>query len=273
VEARENPPWCRKLADRLTTMVHEVARRGFGREAEAYERSRPSYPPDAVAWLVNHLQVRPGAVVADLAAGTGKFTRLLLPSGAFVVAVEPVHAMYQVLHHMLPASPIVAGTAESMPIRSSSLDAVCAAQAFHWFDAEKVFAELARVLRPGGRVGFVWNARDRSVDWVRSVWAIMDEVERKAPWRDHDHWSESAFGQRRDFGPLHSETFHHQHLTTPAGIVDRIRGVSHVAALPTREQQQVLENVHRLLEEHPDTRGRNELHLPYRVDCYWTERR
>ena len=134
-------------------MVHEVAVRGFGREAEAYERSRPSCPPDAVAWLVHHLQVGPGAVVADLAAGTGKFTRLLVPTDAFVLAIEPVEGMYQVLRPTLPRVPIVAGTAEAMPIKSSALDAVCAAQAFHWFDAEKAFAELARVLRPGGRVG------------------------------------------------------------------------------------------------------------------------
>jgi SAM-dependent methyltransferase len=254
-------------------MVHEVAARGFGREASAYERSRPSYPPDAVAWLVEHLRVRPGTVVADLAAGTGKFTRLLVPAGAFTVAIEPVAGMYQLLRRMLPHVPIVAGTAEAMPVRSSSLDAVCAAQAFHWFDADTAFAELARVLRPGGRVGFAWNARDRSVDWVRRLWETMDDVERQAPWRDHDNWGDSAFGERPEFGPMHSETFRHEQVTTPAGMVDRIRGVSHVAALPAPEQDQVLEEVRRLLQEHPDTRGRSELRVPYRVDCYWCERR
>lgn len=162
-------------------MVHEIASSGFGREAEAYERSRPSYPPDAVAWLVNHLQVRRGSVVADLAAGTGKLTRLLLPTGASVIAVEPVPAMHQVLHRLLPTVPAVAGTAETMPIKSASLDAVCVAQAFHWFDADAAFSELARVLRPGGRVGLVWNARDRDIDWVRRVWAIMDEVDGQRP--------------------------------------------------------------------------------------------
>lgn len=109
-------------------MVHEVALRGFGCEAEAYERSPPSYPPDAVAWLVDHLRVRPGAVVADLAAGTGKFTRLLVPTGASVLAIEPVEGMRQVLHEALPRVRIVAGTAEAMPVKSSSLHAVCAAQ-------------------------------------------------------------------------------------------------------------------------------------------------
>ena len=110
------------------------------------------------------------------------------------------------------------------------------------------------------------------MDWVDSVWAIMDEVERRAPWRDHENWSESAFGERRDFDPLQSASFGHEHLTTPAGIVDRILGVSHVAALPTREQHEVLERVRRLLDQHPDTRGRRELRVPCRVDCYWTER-
>ena len=255
-------------------MVHEVATRGFGREAEAYERSRPSYPPDAVAWLVHHLQLDTGSVVADIGAGTGKLTRLPLPTGAFVLAVEPVRGMRQLLHQLLPTVPTVAGTAEAIPIKSSSLDAVFAAQAFHWFGAEKAFRELARVLRPGGRVGIVWNARDRTVDWVQRVWAIMDHVERNAPWRDHDNWRESALGERRDhFGPLHSATFRHAHVTTPAGIVDRIRGVSHVAALPAREKDEVLADLRRLLADHPDTRGRSELRVPYRVDCYWTERR
>lgn len=72
---------------------------------------------------------------------------------------------------------------------------------------------------------------------------------------------------------MHSETFRHEHLSTPAGVVDRIRGVSHVAALPAPEREEVLENVRRLLDEHPDTRGHDELRVPYRVDCYWCERR
>lgn len=247
--------------------------RGFGREAEAYERSRPTYPPEAVAWFVHHLGIRPGAVVADLAAGTGKFTRLLVPTGATVVAIEPVQGMNQLLRTAVPGVPVVAGTAEAMPIRSSSLDAVCAAQAFHWFDAERAFAEFARVLRPEGGVGLVWNARDRGVDWVRRVWAIMDDVERDAPWREHDEWRDAAFGERREFGPLHRETFRHEHPSTPAGIVDRVRASSHIAALPTREQDEVLGAVRQLLDTHPDTRGRSELRIPYRVDCYWCRRR
>ena len=253
-------------------MVHAVARLGFGREAQAYERSRPSYPPEAVAWLVRHLRLARGATVADVAAGTGKLTRLLVPTGARILAMEPVPGMRKVMQQVLPATPVVAGTAEAMPLRASCLDAVCVAQAFHWFDAEAAFAELARVLRRGGRVGILWNARDRSVEWVDRAWAIMDRVERAAPWRDHEHWRQSAFGERAHFGPLRTATFRHEHPTTPEGVVDRIRGVSHVAALEPRQQERVLDEVRELLATHPETRGRRELRIPYRVDCFWTER-
>ncbi|HTJ74412.1 MAG TPA: methyltransferase domain-containing protein [Acidimicrobiales bacterium] len=254
-------------------MVHEVAAVGFGREAAAYERSRPSYPPAVVAWLVENLRIGPGAVVVDLAAGTGKLTRLLVPAGAAIVAVEPVVGMSEVFRELLPEVPLVAGTAEALPVRSSSLDAVCVAQAFHWFNADAAFAELARALRPGGRVGIVWNARDRAVDWVDRVWGVMDHVERRAPWRDHENWRESALGARPGFGPLHSATFRHEQPTTPEGIVDRIRGVSHVAVLPADERAEVLDEVRRILAEHPDTSGRDQLAVPYRVDCFWAERR
>ena len=253
-------------------MVHDVAKLGFGKEAVTYEHSRPSYPPDAVAWLVDRLGLRPGAVAVDLAAGTGKLTRLLVPTDAFVIAVEPVLGMRLVLHEVLPTVPIVAGTAESLPIKTSSVDAVCVAQAFHWFDADSAFAELERILRPGGGVVILWNARDRSVDWVDQVWAVMDEVEKRAPWRDHENWRDAAFRDRPGFGPVGNATFHHDHLTTPAGVVDRMRGVSHVAVLDPTAQAQVLTRVQTVLSEHPDTRGRLELRIPYRVDCYWLER-
>jgi len=256
----------------MATMVHPVARLGFGREAEAYERSRPPYPPDAVAWLLRHLRVRPGAVVADLAAGTGKLTRLLVPGGARVIALEPVRGMHQVMQQLLPAVPLIAGTADAIPLKASSLDAVCVAQAFHWFQADKAFTELARVLRQGGRVGMLWNTRDRSVEWVDQVWAIMDDVEKGAPWREHRNWRESVFGEPPQFGPPQTATFHHEHATTPHGVVERIRGVSHVAALEADEQESVLAEVAELLATHRQTRGRQELRIPYRVDCCYLER-
>jgi SAM-dependent methyltransferase len=252
-------------------MVHEVAAAGFS-DAADYEAARPSYPPDAVAWFVDHLRIAPGARVVDLAAGTGKLTRLLAPAGAHLVAAEPVAGMRDRFVASVPGVPVLACTAEQLGFRDSSLDAVTVAQAFHWFDHARAIDELARVVRPGGRVGLVWNARDRSVDWVDGVWSIMDRVEKQAPWRDHDNWRDSAFREMPGFGPLHEGEFRQTHVVTPEAMVQRVASVSHVAVLPDDEREAVLDEVRDLLSTHPDTAGRADLAVPYRVDCFWFER-
>lgn len=253
-------------------MVHQVAQRGFGREAAAYERSRPTYPPDALSWLVTNLRMGKVSIVADLAAGTGKLTRLLLPTGAAVLAIEPVQGMRDALRMAVPEVPVIAASAEAIPLGSGTLDAVTVAQAFHWFDADKAFAELGRVLRPGGRLGVISNSRDRSVDWVDRAWAIMDRVESTAPWRDHD-WRVSAFKDRPAFTQFTTATIHHEHSCVPEDVVDRFRGVSHIAALPPDQRAAALAEIRGLLDTHSETRGRSELQIPYRVDCSWCERR
>jgi SAM-dependent methyltransferase len=252
--------------------IHDVAARGFDAGADVYERARPSYPPEAVAWLVEHLRIAPRTTVVDLAAGTGKLTRLLASSGASLLAVEPVGGMRAQLRATRRDVPVVAATAEALPFRDAALDAVTVAQAFHWFDADRAFTELARVLRPGGRVGMVWNARDRRVDWVDQLWSIMDRVEKRAPWRDHERWSDAALGARPGFGALHAATFHHEQPISADGIVERFASVSHVAVLPDTERGAVLDEVRAVLATNPDTAGRHDLALAYRVDAYWCER-
>jgi SAM-dependent methyltransferase len=252
--------------------VHEVASSGFGAEAAAYERARPSYPDDAVAWITDALRITAPATVADVAAGTGKLTRLLAPSGATVVAVEPVAGMREFLAATTAGALAVAGTAEALPFADSSIDAITVAQAFHWFDASAALHEFHRVLRPGGRVGLIWNARDRSVSWVDAMWTVMDRVEKRAPWRDHDEWRETAFVDQPWFTPLTEETFRHEQILTRDDAVDRMRSVSHVAVLPPDEQAAVLDEIRDVLASDPATAGRETVALPYRVDAYWAER-
>ena len=105
--------------------VHEIAATGFGAEAAAYERSRPSYPTDAVSWLLDGLRITPGRppgmVVLDLAAGTGKLTRLLVPAGSTLIAAEPVAGMRETFARVCPEVPMVACTAELLSFASGSL--------------------------------------------------------------------------------------------------------------------------------------------------------
>lgn len=267
-------------------MVHQVAVAGFGESADVYDRSRPTYPREAVEFFVSTLGIGVGSRVCDLAAGTGIFTRLIADRGATVVACEPVAGMRAQLRMHLPVLATVAGTAERLPFADASLDAVTIMQALHWFDGPAATAELHRVVRPGGRVGFAWNARDRSIDWLDAVWCVMDRVEKRAPWRAHDRtgdgdqqfgdpngWTEGRAGVFQiGFSPIVYARFFHEQPVTPEQVVDRVAGVSHVQVLPAGERAAVLDKVRTILAEHPGVAGRESLVLPYRVDCYWTER-
>jgi SAM-dependent methyltransferase len=253
-------------------VVHDVAAAGFNDPAD-YEAARPSYPPDAVAWFVEQLRIAPGRRVADVAAGTGKLTRLLVPTGAELLAVEPVSGMRATFHRLLPDVAVVAGTAEALPLAARSFDAMTVAQAWHWFDHERASAEAGRVLRKGGRLGLVWNARDRTEPWVDEVWSIMDRVEKRAPWRDHENWRDSALhAAMPGFGAWHETEFRHAQRITPEGVVQRVASVSHVAVLSDPEREAVLGEVRDVLATHPAVRGRETVEIPYRVDCFWAER-
>lgn len=113
----------------------------FGPKANEYEKGRPDYPPTAIAWLIEALGINGNSTVIDLAAGTGKLTRLLLPTGARVIAIEPVEGMREVLSSVVPAAEVLEGTAEQLPLPDASTDAVTVAQAFHWFRGQEALAE------------------------------------------------------------------------------------------------------------------------------------
>lgn len=140
----------------------------FGPHAAVYERARPGYPAAAVRYCLPEGARR----VLDLGAGTGKLTRGLLDLGLDVTAVEPLPEM----RALIPAAAhVLAGGAEAIPLPDASMDAVFAGQAFHWFDHDRALPEIARVLRPGGTVGLLWNRLDDRVPWVAVIADIVKE--------------------------------------------------------------------------------------------------
>ena len=114
-------------------------------------------PPWLAAEVVDVPGLPPTATVLDLGAGTGKLTRLLVTAFDIVVAVEPAEAMRRLLETLCPEAEALAGTGQEVPLADASVDAVFAAQAFHWFDDERAVAEIVRVLRPGGALVLMWN--------------------------------------------------------------------------------------------------------------------
>jgi len=249
-------------------VIHEAAARGFADAAEAYERGRPGYPPAAVEHLCDVLGIGPGRAVLDLAAGTGKLTQLLVPTGAEVVAVEPVEGMRAALVRVLPEVTALAGTAEELPLPAASVDAVVVGSAFHWFRGDDALAEIHRVLRPRGSLGLLWNVRDESVPWVAELSALMEPHRGGAPGYSSGGWRE-AFTRTTLFSPLRRAEFRHVHRLEPEAVVARVASVSFVAALAESDRAAVLARVRALLARDPATRGREVVELPYRTDVWW----
>jgi len=248
--------------------VHPMATGGYSRSADSYVRGRPDYPPAALDWLRNDLGLEPGRAALELGAGTGKFTRLLIETGAAVTAVEPVGAMLDELRRALPAVFASQGTAQRMPAADASADAVICAQAFHWFASAESLAEIRRVLKPGGKLGLIWNVRDQSVGWVAELTRIMAPYEGDAPRYDHGEWRRIFPAQ--GFGELHERTFVHSHIG-PAEqvIVERVASVSFIAALPEETREKVLEDVRTLIASTPELAGRDPVAMPYITNAYW----
>ena len=248
-------------------MIHAAAQTGYTREAEAYSRGRPDYPEALHGWLRDALRLAPGQRVADVGAGTGKFTRLLVATGAEVLAIEPVDAMRAELGRV-PQVVALAGTAQALPLESASLDAITCAQAFHWFAHSASLDEFARVLRPGGRLGLVWNVRDEAVDWVRRITAIITPFEGDAPRYHKGDWRQPF--PHPAFSPLEEAAFAYAHVGPPDRvIVDRIMSVSFIAAQNEANRNDVRAALLDLVATHPDLEGRDPVAFPYRtVACH-----
>ena len=253
----------------VMTDIHPAAARGFTGGVSAYVRGRPEFPPAALAWLRDDLGLCPGKTAIELGAGTGKFTRLLLESGAGVTAVEPVGAMFEVLRRLLPAVTALQGTAQRIPAANASADAVICAQSFHWFATAESLAEIRRVLKPGGVLGLIWNVRDPSAGWVRELTRIMDPYEGDAPRYDQGEWR--WIFPAPGFGDLRERDFVHAHIGPPEQvIVERVASVSFIAALPEKSRAQVIQEVRALIAATPELAGREEVRFPYVTRAYWT---
>ncbi|WP_380158763.1 class I SAM-dependent methyltransferase [Kineococcus sp. R86509] len=229
--------------------------RSFGAAADSYARARPGYPRDAVDFLVGD-----AARVLDLGAGTGKFSQALVATGHEVVAVEPSTRMLAQLREVLPEVEAHEGSAEATGLPSASVDAVVVAQAWHWVDAARAVPEVARVLRPGGSLGLVWNVRDDTVDWVRQVWDLAQRGQEQEMRTDTTEVG-PPFGAAHRFGTRF------EHVTDRAGILDLVASRSYVIVLPEDERRDLLAAVADVLDEHPDLRGRDEVRVPYLTHC------
>ncbi|SRR5579862_690151 len=238
-------------ARRAASDLHPAAR-GFGSAADAYERGRPDYPAAAIDFLVDRLELGPGRVVVDLAAGTGKLTRLLVPTGADVIAVEPIAEM----RAKIQGARVLEGVAEAIPLPDESADAVTVGQAFHWFRADEALSEIHRVLRPGGGLALVWNTRDETDPIHAAVSQILAPLERDTPRGRKSDWA-------RVIGATETASFEHVQVVDEDAFVERFVSVSFVASAPDHARADVEAKLRALARE-----AGTPIRLPYLTDLY-----
>ena len=210
-----------------------------------YERGRPGYPEQ----VVDLAELGPSATALELAAGTGKFTRQLVPRIAHVVAVEPDPGMRRMLVSVCPGVEAIDGTAEQISLADDAVDAVFVAQAFHWFDNEPALTEIARVLRPGGALVVMWNVANGSA--VPSITAVEELLVPIWP-RDSGFpldmmsgdWAPRAWNlpfAERTFNQIREVRLENPQTVDPQGLVAYFGSMGWVANLPDERRQPLVD--------------------------------
>lgn len=232
----------------------------FGSVAEHYDRFRPAPPPEVAEWLVP-----PGAQrVADVCAGTGGLSRVLADRVPGVVAVDLDTRMLAVLQARTPRPAAVCARGEVLPFGDGTLDAVLVASGWHWLDPELAVPEAARVLRPGGVLGVVWNSPDRRVEWVGDLLQhrrAADDAEARGR-------RQLAIPPGVPFGEPEQRVVDWSLPRTPSELIGLAGTYSSVIASGFDEQLSVARRAATVVERHPLLQGRASVSLPLRARCW-----
>lgn len=248
----------------------------FGLAATTYDQSRPSYPSDALRWVLGDQPL----IVLDLGAGTGLLTRALIAAGHQVTAVEPDDSMRAQLIQATPGAQAFAGGAESIPLEDAAAEAVVVGHAYHWFDPDPAHAEISRVIRPGGTFGTFWNLRDEDVPWSAELTGILKDEDTGTDAdgssaimlhgaldvlrgrSDGSEWLKSpSFGD--EFTAIERNFFPNEVEHTPDSLLALIRSRSYYLTSDDARQEEIDREVRELTDSHPELSGRETFNLPY----------
>ena len=220
----------------------------FGRVAEAYARTRPPYSRAAIERAAHELGLTSESSVLDLAAGTGKLTRVLRAAGLDVVPVEPLPAMRERVPGALD------GTAEAIPLEDASVDGATIGDAWHWFDQARAGAELARVVRPGGVVAILWQgpSGEETPAWAQRATELI-----------HNLRGES--GEHPGFTPVEHRTVPFTYTTDREGYLAFVSSMSYVASAEPARREQLLTDLDAVV---PDR-----VEIPYATQAFLSRRR
>jgi len=238
----------------------------FGAIAEDYDRFRPGPPADAVDWVLP----RPCETAVDIGAGTGALTRELVSRARRVIAVEPDRRMSAVRAARVARADGLIGTAEALPLRDASADAVVGSSMWHWVDEARAASEAARVLRPGGILGLLWSGPDRSRGLLADLFAGQGQA--LAPRTGDD----TARRRRHEvhlpvevaFAPPETRTFQWSMPMTADQLVGLAGTYSGFIVLPETDRTRMRDQLGDIVRDHPTFAGQKTIELPMRCACW-----
>jgi len=227
----------------------------FSNRVADYVRYRPQYPSAALTYLQQVYNLMPGALVADIGAGTGISSILLLEAGYQVIAVEPnpeMRASLQDLKHDYTGMTVTDGTAEHTGLPDGQADMVLAAQAFHWFDREIARREFSRILKPGGFVTLMWNEQLTASIFGQAYDALILRYGNQYVQSAHRNIDPDSL---RDFfapGTMKTQQFtNSQHLDLE-GLQGRLRSSSYMPLPGDEAYEPMLAALGALFEQHQE---------------------
>jgi SAM-dependent methyltransferase len=227
----------------------------FSSRVENYVRFRPGYPPEVLERLKSECGLTPDSVIADIASGTGIFTRMLTENGNRVFGVEPNDEMRRAGERLLEsysAFTSIAGTAETTTLPDHSVDIVTAAQAAHWFDREKARREFIRILKPGGWLVLLWNERRAdSTPFLREYEHLL--LAYGTDYREVRH--ERTTAEIADFfspSPFRSSTLEMRQQVDYLGLEGRLLSSSYTPTSDQANYDAMLRELRRIFDAHQD---------------------
>lgn len=244
----------------------------FTNRVDAYVKYRPSYPREAVDYLYASVGLRVESRIADIGAGTGIFSELLLERGSRVIAIEPNPAMREAAIQRLGSAPnyeAVSGSAEATGLPNQSVHFIVCAQAFHWFDLPAAQAEFRRILQPGGCVALIWNSRlssgtpfrDTYEQLLRRYATDYNQVNHKniSPMTLRSFFKNGTMRETK-FGLAQSFDFH--------GLQGRLSSSSYCPEPEHPNYVPMMTELRQLFDEHQQE-GR--VFVDYETEIYWGE--